>query len=236
MPKVVPEYKEEAKKKIIAAGRQVMSKKGYDATTMDDIAAYVGVSKGALYLYLGSKDELVVEIVKALPEQVRQIATSMSLATDPIDSWTAILDFFLENNAEQNALIFEFLSMMVRNPEIGKSFSGNMEIGLRNATRGVTEYQRKGIIDPDVDPRTIAFAMASLFQGIRYFLLIGVGRDELRERWIEMGKILFGYYSDSRKRAGKGKRVKRKPAARSGIKKTPNGEGTVARDNRRLSH
>lgn len=217
MPKVVPEYKEEAKKKIIAAGREVMSKKGYYATTMDDIAADVGVSKGALYLYFGSKDELVVEIVKALPEQIREVKMSMSHATDPIDSWIAVLDFFLENNAEQNALIFEFLSMAARNPEIAKSFSDNMELGLRNATHGVAELQRRGIISPDADPRTIAFAMASLFQGIRYFSLIGVGREELRERWIEMGKILFGYKGNP-ELAGKGKLVERKPAVRSRTK------------------
>ena len=97
MPKVVPEYKEEAKKKIIAAGREVMSKKGYHATTMEDIATYVGVSKGALYLYFGSKDELVVEIVKALPEQVHEVKMSISHTTDPIDHWIAVLDFFLSS-------------------------------------------------------------------------------------------------------------------------------------------
>jgi len=221
MPKVVPEYKEEAKKKIIAAGREVMSKKGYHATTMEDIATYVGVSKGALYLYFGSKDELVVEIVKALPEQVHEVKMSISHTTDPIDHWIAVLDFFLENNAEQNALIFEFLSMAARNPEIAKSFSDNMELGLRKATIGVTDLQRKGIVSPDADPRTIAFAMASLFQGIRYFSLIGAGRDELRERWIEMGRILFGYNGDSQKKVRTGKTVIRKPAAQSRTKKLP---------------
>lgn len=205
MPKVVPEYKEEAKKKIIAAGREVMSKKGYYATTMDDIAANVGVSKGALYLYFGSKDELVIEIVKALPEQVREIKMSMSPATNPIDSWISILDFFLENNVEQNALIFEFLSMTPRNPEIAKSFSENMDLGLRNITLGIAELQRKGIVSPDVDPITVAFVIRGLFHGLRYFSLLGVERDELRERWIEMGKILFGYNVNSPERVGEGK-------------------------------
>jgi AcrR family transcriptional regulator len=221
MPKVVPEYKEEAKKKIIAAGREVMSKKGYHATTMEDIAASIGVSKGALYLYFGSKDELVVEIVKALPEQIREVKMSLSHTTDPVDHWIAVLDFFLENNAEQNALIFEFLSMTARNPEIAKSFSDNMELGLGKATAGVTDLQRKGIISPDTDPRTIAFAMAGLFQSIRYFSLIGVGRDELRERWIAMGKILFGYNGDSQKKVRMGKTVTQKPAAQSRTKKFP---------------
>ena len=221
MPKVVPEYKEEAKKKIIAAGREVMSKKGYYTTTMDDIAAYVGVSKAALYQYFGSKDELVVEIVRDLPVQVREVTMPLSSAVDPIDSWIAILDFFLENNAEQNALIFEFLSLAARNPDIAKSFSENMELGLRNATLGIGEQQRLGNVFPDADPRTIAFAMASLFQGIRYFSLIGAGRDELRERWIEMGRILFGYNGDSQKKVRTGKTVIRKPAAQSRTKKLP---------------
>ncbi|MFA6225647.1 MAG: TetR/AcrR family transcriptional regulator [Methanoregula sp.] len=193
MPKVVPEYKEEAKKKIIAAGREVMSRKGYYATTMDDIAAYVGVSKGALYMYFGSKDELVIEIVKAFPEQIREITMSMFPSAPPLDAWTAVIDLYLGNNGEQNALFFEFLSMTARNPEIAKSFSDNTMLGLQRATLGVAEQQRQGLVCQGADPRTIALAMASLIHGLRYFSLVGVERDELRERWIEIGKILLGY-------------------------------------------
>ena len=56
MPKVIPEYKEEAKAKIIKAARSVFSQKGYHDATMDDIATEVGVSKGALYSYFESKE------------------------------------------------------------------------------------------------------------------------------------------------------------------------------------
>ena len=37
MPKVVPEYKEVAKSKIVEAAREVFEKKGYHDSTMDDI-------------------------------------------------------------------------------------------------------------------------------------------------------------------------------------------------------
>ena len=62
MPKVVPEYKEEAKTKIIEAARTVFAKKGYHDATMDDVAKEVGVSKGALYSYFKSKEDLLKEI------------------------------------------------------------------------------------------------------------------------------------------------------------------------------
>jgi AcrR family transcriptional regulator len=42
MPKVVPEYKELAKKKIIDATYSIFYKKGYHGSTMDDISNEVG--------------------------------------------------------------------------------------------------------------------------------------------------------------------------------------------------
>ena len=62
MPKVIPEYKEAAKSKIVEAARIVFAKKGYHDATMDDIAKEVGVSKGALYSYFKSKEDLLKEI------------------------------------------------------------------------------------------------------------------------------------------------------------------------------
>lgn len=48
MPKVIPEYKEAAKDKIVKAAFKIFAKKGYHESTMDDIAKEIGVSKGAL--------------------------------------------------------------------------------------------------------------------------------------------------------------------------------------------
>ncbi len=59
MPKVVPEYKELAKKRIIDAAYKIFYKKGYHNSTMDDIAREVGVSKASLYSYFKSKEELL---------------------------------------------------------------------------------------------------------------------------------------------------------------------------------
>jgi AcrR family transcriptional regulator len=211
MPKVVPEYKEEAKKKILAAGREVMGSKGYWATTMDDIAEYVGVSKATLYLYFRSKDELVIEIVKASPEQIREKTISKFPARSPIEAWTAILDFYLENSPEENALFFELLSMIPRNHGIAKSFSENMLSGLEKATLGIAEQRQKGRRCSDSDPRTIALAMMSLFHGLRALSLIGVERDELRERWITIGRILLGYESETPDGRGMRRNAERKP-------------------------
>jgi len=66
---------------ILDAATEVLSSKGYDLMTMDDVAGAVGISKPSLYKHFKSKDELVgeamirlldgaIEQVEALPQQL----------------------------------------------------------------------------------------------------------------------------------------------------------------------
>ncbi|WP_226669545.1 TetR/AcrR family transcriptional regulator [Metabacillus litoralis] len=52
---------EDQKAKIIDAAQQIFGKKGYYDTKMLEIAELAGVSKGTIYLYFSSKDELYIE-------------------------------------------------------------------------------------------------------------------------------------------------------------------------------
>lgn len=49
---------------ILEAARRVFARKGFDQTTVDDIAAAAGVAKGTLYLYFRSKREIYFEALK----------------------------------------------------------------------------------------------------------------------------------------------------------------------------
>jgi AcrR family transcriptional regulator len=191
MPKVIPEYKEEARKKIIAAGWDVMSRKGYYATTMDDIAAQVGVTKSALYLYFRNKDDLLVEIVKAIPASIRQQAGKSFPNAPPLTGWTSMLDLQLGNDPGQDSLFLEMVAMMRRNPAVGKSLPGSILIGNEIVAHGIAAQQRKGLIRGDADPHTLALAIVALFYGFRCLSLAGVEHDEIRERWLEIGEILL---------------------------------------------
>jgi AcrR family transcriptional regulator len=191
MPKVVPEYKEEARKKIIAAGWDVMSRKGYCATTMDDIAAEVGVTKSALYLYFRSKDDLVGEIVKTIPALVRRQAVNSFPNATPLQGWTSMLDLQLAMDGNQDSLILEIVALVGRNPAVGRELSENIRIGYEMAAHGIAAQQRQGLVRDDADPHTLAFGLVSLFFGFQCLSVAGVEPGEIRERWLEMGKILL---------------------------------------------
>jgi TetR/AcrR family transcriptional regulator, cholesterol catabolism regulator len=66
-PKKVSMSKEQ---EIVTVAARLFKEKGYRATTLEDIAAAVGMLKGSLYYYIQSKEELLYIVVR---EPVRQI-------------------------------------------------------------------------------------------------------------------------------------------------------------------
>jgi len=53
----------ETKRKLVDAGVNLMRRRGFNATTVDDICAAAGVTKGAFFHYFKSKDDLATAAV-----------------------------------------------------------------------------------------------------------------------------------------------------------------------------
>lgn len=54
--------REERRRQILDAARQVFSQKGFEATNVSDVAAAAGVSQGTIYHYFDSKDDLFMAV------------------------------------------------------------------------------------------------------------------------------------------------------------------------------
>jgi AcrR family transcriptional regulator len=69
MPKVSEEYKEKKRLSILDSALKCFGEKGYHSTTMDDIVAYSNMSKGLLYNYFKSKEELYISLIEYRSEK-----------------------------------------------------------------------------------------------------------------------------------------------------------------------
>ena len=69
MPKVVPQYTDDAKRRIIRAAMEAMAESGYENVTVDDVARRIGVTKGAVYWYFQSKSVLIQEVLVTMEER-----------------------------------------------------------------------------------------------------------------------------------------------------------------------
>jgi TetR/AcrR family transcriptional regulator, transcriptional repressor for nem operon len=84
---------EERREDLLAAARALFVAQGISGTTLGEITAAAGVSKGLFYLYFSSKEDLVL----AMKEQFSsKFATDMQRAISDADEWPAKLDASVE--------------------------------------------------------------------------------------------------------------------------------------------
>lgn len=68
---------EETRDRIVDAALQLFRDRGFDETTMRDIAAAAGVATGAAYYYFRSKEELVMAFYARTNEEARELVPEL---------------------------------------------------------------------------------------------------------------------------------------------------------------
>jgi AcrR family transcriptional regulator len=68
-PIVSDEYKEKKKRHILESALKAFGEKGFQLATIDDIVAESGLSKGAIYNYFKSKEEIYLQLMQMRTEQ-----------------------------------------------------------------------------------------------------------------------------------------------------------------------
>ena len=91
--------------RILKASRQLFRSKGFDETTMEDVAAGAEVSKATLYNYFASKDSLLLGIAEAALEEIRVlIATQLCEEPDAVEKLRRVMRTFVQDAAQYLAL------------------------------------------------------------------------------------------------------------------------------------
>ena len=80
--------------KVLAAAQPLMLSKGFTATSVDEICAEAGVSKGSFYHFFASKEELGVELLKRFYDRSveRLMSGPFAWMDDPKDRLFGFLD------------------------------------------------------------------------------------------------------------------------------------------------
>lgn len=81
---------------ILSAVNQLLSKKGYDAMTVDSVAAHVGIAKPSLYKMFPSKESMAAAALIRLLDQALETASAQQVEARPIDKLRAVLRWALE--------------------------------------------------------------------------------------------------------------------------------------------
>ena len=195
-PKVTSEYKTEVKERIIQSAVECFSKYGLDRTRMDDVAQKADLSKGTLYLYFKSKEDLFYVIcennLRVLKEQLSHIfaTTKEDLVSNAEQFYE---NFHKEEKRESEKVFCEIIAESARNPKLQKILY-TQRIKTFNVVREYLDRQmEKGFFKKDTDTEAIASGFVALYDGLIASEFLGVSVNHSKRSWRKtVGAIIIG--------------------------------------------
>ena len=163
-----PNVSEERKHQIMNAAEEVFSQKGFSDARMDDIAEETGLSKGTLYLYYKSKDDLIIAILDRIFQREFRVfenldLTSMS-ATQAIWTFTETTSKDVKMMMRLLPITYEFMGLAFRNKFVQKAFktylNRYMDILIPIIQQGIDTGEFR-----PADAREVAIAIGAIMEG-----------------------------------------------------------------------
>lgn len=192
MPKVYPGYRREAKSRVIQASIGLFTSKGYHGTTMEDIASELGVSRGALYQYFKSKENILQEIFLLNQESLRTMLERNGEEPDPLVAAGKLFDLITECKRARMPIHFEIVSLASHDPVIQQIVHDDHLKDVEVVQAFVEKHMDRGSIRKDVGARVMAELMMSVTIGAMEKLIIGVDEAEVREIWLKELAVILG--------------------------------------------
>jgi AcrR family transcriptional regulator len=155
--------------RIIAAMRTSVGTRGSAASTFDHVAREAGVSRGLLHYYFGSKERLLVEVVRHDGEvRNRNMDERLARAQTPEEIVQALvvgLEEFLDDEAGSQAVIYEMLSASRHSEEIRAELAELYRQWRERLAGWLRTKEREGVIRLEAEPEALASILFSLGDG-----------------------------------------------------------------------
>lgn len=195
-PKVSDAYKEEKRAAILAGALHCFTEKGYQATTVDDIVRHLGMSKGAIYNYFSSKEEMYIQMADArmnamvdtLTEQFKQVPSAA-------EKIRYLFERFYKQSLDElrRWLTFhlEFSIYAGRQPDLAHFLSEYMAKALSLIQNIMEEGKRSGEFRSDLDARSASYLFWSVRDGLALHFMLEGDEAEYKSILKDMETMVF---------------------------------------------
>ena len=193
MPKVTLEHKNKVKEKITQSAIKNFVKTGYASTKMEEIAKTADVSKGTLYLYFPSKEDLFYSICKKSQQTLIEQRSALFKKKQSLESDLGFFyDNYTEATKETQKFRVEALAESIHNAKLRRILNQNRR-EFEESVYQFLKYMRKegGFFDSNVDLASIASGMIALYDGLYLNKIIGINHKENKKVWVKTMLALF---------------------------------------------
>jgi AcrR family transcriptional regulator len=167
--------------RIVDAMRDSVAGRGAAGSTFEHVAREAGVSRGLLHYYFGTKERLLVEVVRRDTElRVERLDERLAPAKSVDDVLTALvasLTDMIENESSFFLLLYELFSAGRRNPDIQKEVGQLFERTRSHVADVLRSKEEEGVLSLRFAAEDVVSFLFALGDGFALQALSDPSRD-----------------------------------------------------------
>jgi AcrR family transcriptional regulator len=165
----------EKAQRIISAMRDSVAARGIAGSTFEHVSREAGVSRGLLHYYFGTKERLLVEVVRRDSElRVARLDEPLARARsvdDVLDVLVANLQDLIDNEPGYFDLLFELFIAGRRNPEIRREVAELFRRSRDHVAEILRAKEREGVLSMRFDAESVVSYLFGIADGIALQML-----------------------------------------------------------------
>jgi AcrR family transcriptional regulator len=185
---------ETRRSEILDAAMACFADHGYHETSIDDIAAHSGLSKGAIYHHFDSKREILASLFEAWADQLIERWEVISHDSDPLEalSRSAQAAFTVADQAQPLVRAsLELLAHAAREEDMRLRLAGVYSAARDHCSALLLNAQEQGLIH-EVQAESVASALIAMFEGLFILKIMDPDRVDVSAAWEQGVSALLG--------------------------------------------
>ena len=183
-----PDVSQKRTAQILDAAIIVFARSGVHQSSMDDIAREVGLSKGSLYVYFESKDDIIAAIQERLLNVDLDALQSFLAAPGPASRRLLLLTRHMTQELERMSpmlsITYELYAVALRSESVKKAYEDHFRVH-REILVDLIHQGIKGGEFRDTDAQEVAIAVMAVYQG----LILLSAMDPHVVKWEQASKL-----------------------------------------------
>jgi AcrR family transcriptional regulator len=168
----------DTKDKITKTALRLFLERGYERTSLNDIAQEVGITKPAIYHHFKNKDQLFHQVLTMFFEEMGKWSSSQLGSCRNLKDLLKTLFGSLQAFREVTGIIlgqrylktpYSFLELFLaaskKDPSIQKRIESGFIVTRKFLMEKLQQAQKKGEIRSDIDCETLSFEIHALIEG-----------------------------------------------------------------------
>ena len=158
MPKISEERRTERREQILAAARGCFAEHGYEGATVARLEEATGLSRGAIFNYFSSKEELFVELAVEDARRISDLWVNEGLA--------AVVQEVLELDPAWLGVYLELVRRTRTDPDFRRRIDERQQEVVPVNRARIEEAQRTGELRDDLEPRDLGRFVNLVLNGL----------------------------------------------------------------------